>query len=165
MSTPWEFIAERLRDELADYGGLLRLFEEQQTALFNRDADSVLRLAGDIEAHTRTLADSRTRREQAVSSFAAENNRPLNSSLRSMLPLIEVDARPLLEALIGEVNHLLHRVRRTSRHNHSLLSRAVEMHQETLQQLRPNAFTKTYSPAGRVSVAAAQPAGSLRAAG
>lgn len=165
MSTPWEFIAERLREELADYGGLLRLFEEQQLALFNRDADCVLRLADDIEAHARTLSESRMRREQAVASFASENGRPLNSSLRSMLPLIEADARPLLEALIAEVNHLLHRVRRTSRHNHTMLSRAVEMDQETLQQLRPNAFTKTYSYEGRVSVAAAHPAGSLRAAG
>jgi flagellar biosynthesis/type III secretory pathway chaperone len=56
-------------------------------------------------------------------------------------------------------------VRRTSRHNHSLLSRAVEVHQETLQQLRPNAFTKTYSPAGRVSVASNHSASTLRAAG
>ncbi|MES2695884.1 MAG: flagellar protein FlgN [Verrucomicrobiota bacterium] len=165
MSTSWEFIAERLRDELADYGGLLHLFEEQQLALFNRDADSVLRLATDIDAHARTLSDSRTRREQAVASFAEENGRPTTTSLRSMLALIEPDARPLLEALITEVNLLLHRVRRTSRHNHSLLSRAVEVHQETLQQLRPNSFTKTYSPAGRVSVASAHSAATLRAAG
>ncbi len=165
MSTTWEFIAERLRDELADYGGLLRLFEEQQLALFNRDADTVLRLATDIEMHARTLAEARCRREQAVAAFAEEHGRPTTSSLRSMLPLIEADARPLLEALIGEVNQLLHRVRRTSRHNHSLLSRTVEVHQETMQQLRPNAFTKTYSPAGRVSVSAAHASASLRVAG
>lgn len=165
MSTPWEFIAERLRDELADYGGLLRLFEEQQVALFNRDPDAVLRLAGDIEAHARTLAETRIRREQAVAAFAEEHGYPVSASLRSMLPLIKADARPLLEALIAEVNHLLHRVRRTSRHNHTLLARAVEFHQETMQQLRPNAFTKTYSPVGRVSVASAHTAGTLRAAG
>jgi hypothetical protein len=46
-----------------------------------------------------------------------------------------------------------------------MLARAVEMHQETLQQIRPNAFTKTYSPAGRVSVVSAQSSVSLRAAG
>jgi len=53
-----------------------------------------------------------------------------------LLPLIEVDARPLVEALVSEVNLLLHRVRRTSRHNHMLLTRAVDMHQETLELLR-----------------------------
>jgi hypothetical protein len=165
MITHWEFIAECLRAELADYGGLLHLFECQQRALFDRDANTVLRLADEIEAHAHALADSRSRRERAVSGFAEENGRPTSTSLRAMLPLIEADARPLLEALINEVNLLLHRVRRTSRHNHSLLSRAVEVHQETLQQLRPNAFTKTYSPAGRVSVAAARPATTLCAAG
>jgi flagellar biosynthesis/type III secretory pathway chaperone len=71
----------------------------------------------------------------------------------------------LLEALISEVNLLLHRVRRTSRHNHTLLSRAVEIHQDTLQHLRPQSFTKTYSPAGRLAVATARPPSTLRAAG
>lgn len=165
MSTPWEFIAECLREELADYGGLLHLFEEQQLALFNRDADQVLRLATDIEAHARALAETRTRRERAVASFAEENGLPGTTTLRAMIPLIEPDARPLVEALIAEVNTLLHRVRRTSRHNHSLLTRSVEVHQETLQQLRPATFTKTYSPAGRISVASAHSAATLRAAG
>ena len=163
--TSWEFIAGCLRDELADYGGLLHLFEAQQRALFDRDANTVLRLANEIEAHARALAQSRTRREEAVAGFAVENNRPSTSSLRSLLPFIEADARPLVEALINEVNALLHRVRRTSRHNHSLLTRAVEVHQETLAHLRPNSFTKTYSPGGRVSVSSAHSSATLRAAG
>lgn len=165
MTTRWEFIAECLRTELADYGGLLHLFENQQRALFNRNPDAVLQLSSEIEAHARALGTSRLRREQAVAAFAEEQGQPSSTSLRSMLPLIEADARPLIEALINEVNTLLHRVRRVSRHNHSLISRAVEMHQETLQQLRPNAYTKTYSPAGRVSVAAARPPSTLCVAG
>ncbi len=165
MSISWEFIADCLRSELSDYGGLLHLFESQQRALFGRDPDTVLRLANEIEQHAFAVATSRLERERAVEAFAVENGRPSNSSLRAMLPLVDADARPLLEALINEVNLLIHRVRKTSRHNHLLLSRAVEVHQETLRQLRPNAFTKTYSPAGRVSIATAQPAVALRAAG
>lgn len=165
MSMSWQFIAESLRVELAEYGGLLHLFEEQQRCLFNRDADNVFRLANEIEAQACAVGESRVRREQAVSELAEAHDRPTTSTLRSLLPLIEADARPLLEALINEVNALLHRVRRTSRHNHSLLSRTVEMQQEMLQQLRPNAFTKTYSPAGRVSVSSAHSASTLRVAG
>ena len=41
----------------------------------------------------------------------------------------------------------------------------LELHQETLRQLRPDAFSKTYSPTGRVSLAAASAAPALRAAG
>jgi hypothetical protein len=165
MSQPWEHIADCLRAELADYGGLLQLFESQQRSLFNRDPEAVLRCAGEIEAQARAVADSRTRREQAVAGFAAANGQPVTASLRSLLPHLAAEVRPLFAALISEVNLLLHRVRRTSRHNHTLLSRAVELHQETLQHLRPQSFVKTYSPAGRLAVATAPLPGTLRAAG
>lgn len=165
ITIQWEFIAECLREELSEYGCLLRLFEQQQQHLFERDANAVLRVGNEIEAQARTLSACRTRREQAVASFADSHGLPTTSSLRSLLPLIDRDAQPLLEALISEVNLLLHRVRRTSRHNHSLLARAVEVHQETLQLLRPNSFTRTYSPAGHVSLAAAHSASTLRVAG
>lgn len=159
----WQLIAECLRQELVEYGALLRLFEQQQEALFKRDADGVLRLGGEIEAQAHILQDSRRLREQNVSTFATGFGLPENATLRALLPHVESDARPLLEALINEINHLLHRVRRTSRHNHTLLSRTLELHQETLRQLRPDAFTSTYAPTGRVSMAHAIPA--LRAAG
>lgn len=165
MSNVWQHIAECLREELVDYGELLRLFEEQQRSLFNREPDAVLHYATEIEAQAYRLAESRTKRETIVSDFAATQGQSRSASLRSLLPLIEVDARPLLEALINEVNTLLHRVRRASRHNQTLLSRTVELHQETLQQLRPNAFTKTYSPVGRLSVATAMTPSTLRATG
>jgi flagellar biosynthesis/type III secretory pathway chaperone len=164
-TTHWEFIAESLRQELAEYGGLLHLFEAQQRALFDRNPDAVLGYASQIERQAATLAACRDRREQAVAAFAVAQNRPATSPLRSLIPLIEPDARPLLEALINEVNALLHRVRRTSRHNHTLLGRAVELHQDVLQQLRPNAFTKTYSAAGRLSVSSARMPSTLQAAG
>lgn len=165
MNIDWEFIAECLRQELADYGGLLHLFEAQQRALFDRDPETVMQIGLEIETQARSLGDCRTRREQAVASFAAACGRPSTTSLRALLPEIPSDARPLLEALINEVNALLHRVRRTSRHNHTLLSRAVEVHQETLQHLRPQGFTKTYSPAGRLSVATTNLSSTLRVAG
>ncbi|MBM3852297.1 MAG: flagellar protein FlgN [Verrucomicrobia bacterium] len=166
MSTVhWEIIAACLREELADYGNLLRLYALQQERLFARDASAVAQVGTEIEAQAHALGSSRLRREQAVAAFAAALDRPPSSSLRSLLPCIEADARPLLEALIGEVNLLLHRLRRTSRHNHTLLARAVEVHQETLSLLRPNSFTRTYSPAGRMSLTTASPASTLRAAG
>jgi hypothetical protein len=165
MTIPWQQIADSLRAELADYGGLLHLMETQQRSLFDRDAAAVLRCAGEIEAQTRAAGESRVRREQIVSAFSIQRGQAAGATLRSLLPLIEADARPLLEALIAEVNLLIHRVRRTGRHNHTLLARAVESHQETLQHLRPQAFTKTYSPAGRVAVAVAAPARTLQIAG
>lgn len=165
MSISWEFIADCLRHELADYGGLLHLFELQQRSLFDRDPQAVMSIGVTIEGQARSVAVCRCRREQAVADFAEQHGQPRSSTLRSLLPYVESDARPLLEALIDEVNSLLHRVRRISRHNHTLLTKAVEVHQEVLQQLRPNTFTKTYTPGGVVSVTAAQPASTLCVAG
>jgi flagellar biosynthesis/type III secretory pathway chaperone len=161
----WQLIAESLRQELAEYGALLRLFEQQQESLFKRDPDTVLRLGGEIEDQAHILQDCRRRREQSVASFATGRGLAASSTVRSLLPHVENAARPLLEALVNEVNHLLHRVRRTSRQNHTLLTRTLELHQETLRQLRPDAFTKTYSPTGRVSLATTSAAPALRAAG
>jgi len=153
MSKDWEIIAQCLRAELADYGGLLNLFEEQQRSARSRDSETVLNFATRIEAQARLVAQSRGRRERAVASFADENGRPATASLRAMLSLIEPDARPLLKALITEVNLLLHRVRRASRQNHTLLSRATEVHLETLQHLRPHGPAKSGSSGSRAAVA------------
>jgi flagellar biosynthesis/type III secretory pathway chaperone len=161
----WQTIAACLRAELAEYGGLLGHFEEQQRFLFERDASQVLRLSSVIEEQTHLLHDTRRQRENAVAAFAASNARPTTATLRSLLPLVEADARPLLEALIDEVNHLLHRVRRVSRHNHTLLSRTVELHQETLRLARPDAFTQTYAPNGRMMLGHVQSNPALQAAG
>jgi flagellar biosynthesis/type III secretory pathway chaperone len=164
-SDTWQEIASSLRAELAEYGGLLALFEEQQKFLFERNAAEVMRLSSVIDVQARTLHVSRLQREKIVATFATAHQQPAGATLRSLLPWVDAVARPLLEALIDEINRLLHRVRRTSRHNHMLLARAIELHQETLQQLRPNSFTKTYSPAGRLSIASEHDASTLRAAG
>jgi hypothetical protein len=46
-----------------------------------------------------------------------------------------------------------------------MLSRTLELHQETLRQLRPDSFTKTYAADGRVSIAGAAATPALRVAG
>ncbi len=166
MNAPWTVIAESLRTEIAGFGGLLHLFEQQQHSLFTRDTDSVLRLSTEIETHTREMQQHRQQREQIVADFALAHQQPATATLRSLLPFIEADARPLLEALIAEVNRLIHRVRRLTRQNHQLLARTVESHQELMRTLRPDAFLQTYSAAGRKTLTSnARPATALQAAG
>jgi flagellar biosynthesis/type III secretory pathway chaperone len=165
MNHLWKNIAECLRAEIAEYGGLLHLFEQQQRCLFGREADAVLRLSAEIEAQVARLHDCRTHREQATVDFGSAHGHPTGATLRSMLGSVDAQARPLLEALIKEVNHLIHRTRRITRHNHALLARAVETHQEFLRALRPDAFTTTYAANGRVSATVVRPTSALQAAG
>lgn len=165
MNQPWSSIVESLRLELAEYGGLLHFFEQQEAALFARDADAVLRISTDIESQVRTIHSRRRTREALVAAFATANDQPPATTLRTMIPLFAEEARPLLDALVREINVLVHRVRRISRHNHMLLGRAVETHQQTLRVLRPDAFTQTYAPNGRASITTSAGHSALQAAG
>ncbi len=166
MNEPWTIIAEALRAEIGGFGGLLNLFEQQQQSLFARDTDGVLRLSTEIERHTRAMSADRQRREQLVSEFALAHRQPATATLRSLLPFIAAEARPLIEALIADVNRLIHRVRRLTRQNHTLLARAVETHQELMRTLRPDTFQQTYSAAGQKTLKSSLRApGALQAAG
>ncbi len=161
MNITWQSLAELLRLELAEHGALLQFYNDQQECLFARDAEGVLLVSEAIKEQVGKLADHRKEREKAISGFAKLHQQPADSSLRNLLPFIEADARPLIEALIGEVNQLVHRVRRAGRHNHHLLSRTVSLHRETLNNLRPGGVTETYAPNGNVSLAA-DPTSTLR---
>jgi flagellar biosynthesis/type III secretory pathway chaperone len=167
MNNAWESIAHCLREELEEYGGLLGLFEEQQNALFRRDANGVLATVGAIESQARSATVKRQRREQLVSDLARSHSRDADTQLRSLLPYFPESVRPMMEALIDEVNRLIHRTRKHARQNADLLQRTIEMHQEALRSLRPDLFTKTYSPRGQVSVAktSSTPRVSLEAVG
>jgi hypothetical protein len=153
MNTSWEDIADCLRGEAAEYGQLLHLIDEQQRIIFQRDVDAILLTNDGIKAQTAILEEFRRRRERIAAGFAAGCGQDSGSTLRSLLPWIAPVGRPLIEALIGEVNRLTHRVRRAIRLNQRLLGATLEVHQELLRRLRPDAFTKTYARNGRVSVA------------
>ena len=152
MNSDWQPLVDALRSELEEYGALLGLFDTQQNAIFSRDSESILLTVSTIEEQMQRVQTLRTQRENIVRNFAALHAQPANATLRSLLQFFAADARPLLEALIDEINHLVHRARRRSRQNHQLLSRAVEVRQELLQTLRPESFMKTYSARGRVAL-------------
>lgn len=148
MSTSWEIITESLRNELQEYGALLGLFADQQANLLRRDATAVLELATSIEEQVQTMQYCRERREEATLKFAAENRQPSSATLRQLLAYFPAEVQPLLQALIDEINHLIHRIRRGARQNQVMLSRTVEAHEEALRTLRPDLYPKTYSRRG-----------------
>lgn len=162
---PWDAIVDALRNELAEYGGLCGLCDEQQNKILARDADGVSALASLMEAQAGTARERRTARESAVRQFAASRGRPAGSTLRQLLPDFPEHVRPLLDALIHEVNHLVHRARQRTRQNQMMLARLVELHQLLVPSLQPQAFTKTYSRRGQLAVAGTGGTPSYRATG
>lgn len=161
---PFVPLVELLRAELSGYGGLLALFDEQQNQLWRREIQAVADTSRAIEELAAETALHREAREQWVSCFAAAHDQPADATIRRLLPFFPEVQRPLLTALIEEINHLLRRVRRRASQNHSILARAVELHRDVLANLHPAARPRTYAATGRVGHAAG-PAATLQATG
>ncbi len=163
-SSASDALADLLRAELAAYGGLLGYFDRQQAALMKRDAEAVAETSIMIERLALETARSREAREEHVASLARAHQRPPTESLRRLLDLFPEEQRPLLDALIEEINRLLHVVRRRARQNHAILVRAVELRRELFAALRPDVLPRTYAPGGRAPRSAA-PLSTLQATG
>jgi hypothetical protein len=147
---PLPEIVPLLREELAAYGGLLATFDQQQWALLEREVDLVVETSLAIEKLVADAAEHRQARENWVQRFAEESAEDSASSLTSLLSHFPGEVRPLLKALILEINLLIRRVRRRARQNHDLLSQTVALSRELRERLNPSA-PRTYAPSGRMS--------------
>jgi flagellar biosynthesis/type III secretory pathway chaperone len=165
MKQDWINLAECLRGEIAEYGRLLHLIEDQHKLIFLRDPAAILRLNPSLNAQVDVLHACRGRREEAAQEFAAAHAQPEVRTMRSLLPLVAEEGRPLMAALIAEINHLVHRLRRAMALNQRLLACSVEFQQEYMRRLWPAAFTKTYAADGRVSVTRLRRAPTMQTAG
>ena len=154
-----EQIIDALRAEMQEYGGLLNLFDQQQEAILNRKPDDIAEIEQTIEAQLATLRARRTLRETLVTGLTPDAE-PHPTLLQSIL-LFPQAMRPLIEALAGEVNRLIGRVRRRAQQNQMLLARTIEVTQELCEKLKPGTVTRTYAQNGKMKIKAATGAGRL----
>ncbi len=148
---------DALRTELEEYGALFNHLTCQQEKIFARHVDSVLEINSEIDSQSHIIASARERREDIMSDLATRADLPKSTRLTAMLECFPDFVRPLLEALVRDINLMINRTRRKARQNHILLARAVELTQETLRLLQPESFTKTYARSGQVSVRGDKP--------
>ncbi len=156
-------VVSLMRAELEAYGGLLAAFDRQQRHLLERELERVEDDAHDVADCVAEAQECRVKREDWVREFAAAHDQPDDTTLTRMLTIFPSDQRPLIEALIKEINHLIHRVRRRARQNHGLLSRNIELHSQVFERFNPMARPRTYAASGRVPGPAATAA--LRGSG
>jgi len=148
----WEPLVETLRSELQEYGGLFNLLSQQQDRIIERRPDDVLAINDEIENQTHAVADLRGRREELVAGLSERAGLPAPAMLRALIPYFPEVVRPLIEALMTDINHMVRRNRQKARQNHLLLSRAMELTEQTLRVLQPENFTRTYQRSGKVSL-------------
>lgn len=150
-----------LRSELEQYGGLLSLLERQQEAVLGRKPDSVLELVALIDEQIVVAHACRKRREATANELACLSQIAGSATLRKLIPHFREVLRPLIEALIDEVNRLIAETRRRAQQNQMLLARSVELTQELISQVSPRAVSKTYSARGRMKIQPASGASRL----
>ena len=148
----WEPLLELLRLEVQEYGGLYNLLDRQQKEIFERDPEAVLITNEEIETYTAAMGELRKQREEMVESIGQSCGCEPKLALRKMMPHFPDFIHPLLEALMDEINQMVTRTRRKARQNFLLLSRTMELTQETMRALQPENYTKTYSKKGKVGV-------------
>lgn len=163
--TVWEPLVEALRLELQEYGGLLSLLDRQQEYIHRRDAEQLLKLDRSLQGEMQATADLRDRREQMVATLAGQLGYPADTALSSMLEAFDEVARPLLKALVEEINALIEKTRRRAHQNQALLARACDVMEEVLRTLRPQGLTKTYTARGAVDLRRAESGSCLHATG
>jgi len=78
---------------------------------------------------------------------------PADGTFHELLPLLSDEYRPLVQALVHEVNQCLGRVQQRTRQNYLLLSRSVEMIQRFIATLFPANGVTTYASDGHVATA------------
>ncbi len=154
----WDPLVELLREEVQEYGGLYNLLDRQQNEIFNREPDLVMQTNVDIEAHMSEMNALREARESKVRAMAERCACDEGLSLMKMLPCFPEFIRPMLKALVEEINAMVARTRRKARQNYLLLSRTMEITQEALRVAKPENFSKTYSRKGQVGMAGSMPA-------
>ena len=139
MTATLEQVIEALRDELQQYGEMLALLEAQHAAVARRESGSVLTSVPAIEAQSSAIQDARRTRETHQRQLAWALGRPDSITFQELLPLLPDDYRPLISALVQEINELLGRVRHFAEQNHTQLRRSLELMER---------FLLTFSTAG-----------------
>lgn len=131
-----EELVEALRSELQHYGELLALLEADPSDLTRPPGvPAVVGAVATLREHGTALGAARQQRLQAQARYAAAVERPPGESLRSLLPTIPSDYRPLLRALEDEVADLQARLQDRARRSHDCLHTAADQLEGLLESV------------------------------
>lgn len=155
MNETLSHLIESLREELKHYGEMLALLDYQQNLVMRRQTSELLQSVTDVNGQVEIIQAVRREREQHRRHLARQLNLNADAGFAAMTPLLAVEYRGLIEALVHENNELLVRVKQRARQNHLMLTRATELMQRFLNALSPTPVTTTYNVTGVVAADAA----------
>ena len=157
MNEPLHNLIEALREELKQCGEMLALLDQQQELVMLRQTPGLLQIVAAINAQAETLQAVRLERDQRRRHLARTLGLNEDVSFKDLIPRLELNYQPLIQALVQENNELLVRIQQRSRQNHLLLTRTLEMMQRFMSTLFPGNGKPVYNGAGVVFGPAVQP--------
>lgn len=146
--TKYEDLADRLRDEMQEYGALYNLLKDQQKSLLERNSEGILLSNAKINEHLKSAERFRSARKGKVAELIEALSLDPQSALSEIITFVPQALQPMFEALIREVNTLLGRVRKVFDQNNLIILHTNEFIDGILQELDPDCPTKTYTPGG-----------------
>jgi flagellar biosynthesis/type III secretory pathway chaperone len=157
----WEELADALRDELAEYGGLLALLDEQRDAIAAGKTDAILAALESVREQTATANQRRAVREEVCARLARNAGRDPEITVRDLVRGIPMQARGMFDSLIDQGGQVLASAQKKVRRNNLMLSRAAALNEKLLMALRPGSATKTYNKRGGAYLSTGSTGGGL----
>lgn len=146
----WDELAEALRGELAEYGGLLSLLEEQRAAIVSRRTDQLNDVNERVQAEMASAVRCKDVREKVCLRLARACGAPDNATVRELIGYMPPASRGMFEALMKAATGVTERVGDKVRRNSLLVARASEVNEKLIMGTRPQSTTKAYNNRGSV---------------
>ena len=146
-------LVNALREELTQYGEVLALMQEQQELIINRAANDLLINLNCVNEQMERVSNARDQREICRRQLVTALGGAEDTTFRQMTQMLPPEVQPLLDALVQEINHLLHNIQRWLKQNHLLLKRSLDLMQSIMKNMFPSAGAAagTYGRGGQVS--------------
>jgi len=151
-------LIEALRNELQQYGEMLALMDHQREVVRRKGSDDIADTISAINAQSATIQGARENRHSFQRQLSLSLKQPEDSTFAHLIPLIPVQYRPLVSALVQENNELLLRVLARAQQNQAQLRHSAELMQQFITTL--SSETQILSVNGESPSALAVEAGS-----
>ena len=135
MTVILQNLIEALRNELQQYGEMLALLDPQREVVRRKGADDIEDRVSAINAQSATIQGARENRRSCQRQLSHSLKQPEDSTFAHLIPLIPVQYRPLVSALVQENNELLLRVRARAQQNQAQLRHSAELMQRFITTL------------------------------
>lgn len=139
-----------LRDELQQYGNVLALLETQQKLVVERSIDEVIHSVDTLNREMAVVNEMRALRDRLRVNLALACALSEDETLEGIAARLPGEERPLLQGLVHEGQQTLERMQHRARQNHLLIQRSMELMEQFIGALFPDAGTPTYNAGGKM---------------